>query len=179
MLCSFRIQIQYNSNNLKLWMDTNELVFNKDQRQGGSAFRFQNLSTDPHYLAQTTCGMFCTVPRASLMKGVLISWNSLRGAEIHSIWSRQNRGCLLNKMTRRANSWLTDQKKVFETDIELDLGCKGTSENHQEGRNGYGAKAKDINRQIIDVETWSPGKCLERIHWHWFSEAHRWNQRVY
>lgn len=56
-------------------------------------------------------------------------------------------------MTRRANSWLTDQKKVFETDIELDLGCKGTSENHQEGRNGYGSKAKDINRQIIDVET--------------------------
>ena len=63
MLCSFRIQIQYNSNNLKLWMDTNELVFNEDQRQGGSAFRFQNLSTDPHYLAQTTCGTFCTVPK--------------------------------------------------------------------------------------------------------------------
>ena len=29
-------------------------------------------------------------------------------------------------MTHRANLWLTDQKKVFETAIELDLGCKGT-----------------------------------------------------
>lgn len=59
----------------------------------------------------------------------------------------------MNEGTRRANSWLTDQKKVFETDIELDLGCKGTSENHQEGRHGSGMKAKDINGQIIDVET--------------------------
>lgn len=31
----------------------------------------------------------------------------------------------MNEGTRRTNSWLTDQKKVFETDIELDLGFKG------------------------------------------------------
>lgn len=59
----------------------------------------------------------------------------------------------MNEGTCRTNSWLTDQKKVFETDIELELGFKGTSENHQEGRHGNGTKAKDINGQIIDVET--------------------------
>ena len=160
-------------------MDANELVFNEDQRQGSSIFRFQNPSTDPHYLAQTTCEMFCTVPRACLMRGVLTSWNSLRESWNPFIWSCQNWGCLLNEGTCRTNSWLTDQKKVFETDIELELGFKGTSENHQEGRHGNGTKAKDINGQIIDVETWSLGTSLERVHWHGCPEAHRWNQHAH
>ena len=53
------------------------------------------------------------------------------------------------------------------------------SENHQEGRRGNGTKAKDINGQIIDVETWSPGTSLERVHLHGCPEAHRWNQHAH
>ena len=58
---------------------------------------------------------------------------------------------------------MTDRKKVFvmsETDMGLNLGCRRTSENHQEVN---GARAKDINRQIANAEMGSLSKSLERF----------------
>lgn len=82
MLCSLRIRIQHDLNSLKLWMETNKLVYNVDQWQGSSAFRYQIQShglalycSDNIWNVLFPSGGFSDERHPDKLKSIQRSWN--------------------------------------------------------------------------------------------------------